>query len=186
MARKKPNKKQQQYDRDKIDPFSVPPAGYGLTTPPGKWAWEQPPEHVDVEDAYEEIKAKMMVPENRMTMIQLIDAGVPIETLVRTITFAGFTEGKFTPDVAEILNPLLAVHMAIQADKAGITPRMLNNPPKTSVDSDVVFDIMKDLNPERYLQLIDMPLDESGEEEEDQPKEKKTAENFMEMEKVDG
>ena len=36
MARKKPNKKQQQYDRDKIDPFSVPPAGYGLTTPPGK------------------------------------------------------------------------------------------------------------------------------------------------------
>ena len=44
---------------------------------------------------------------------------------------------------------------------------------------------MKDLNPERYLQLIDMPLDESGEEE-DQPKEKKTAENFMEMEKVDG
>ena len=35
----KRNIKQENYDRDKIDPFSAPPTGYGLTTAPGKWAW---------------------------------------------------------------------------------------------------------------------------------------------------
>ena len=177
----KRNIKQENYDRDKIDPFSAPPAGYALTTAPGKWAWEQPPQHVDVEDAFEEIKAKMMIPANRMTMIQLVDAGVPIETLTRTITFTGFTQGKFTPDVAELLNPVVAGFIAIQADKAGITPRMLNNPPKTSIDDDTVFEIMKDLNPERYVQLATQSVEE--EEQEEKPT---TAMNFMEMEKADG
>ena len=85
------------------------------------------------------VKAKMMIPANRMTMIQLVDAGVPIETLTRTITFTGFTQGKFTPDIAELLNPVVAGFIAIQADKAGITPRMLNNPPKTSIDFTTEF-----------------------------------------------
>jgi|TARA_R100000030_G_scaffold18421_2_gene12745 hypothetical protein len=183
MARR--NIKKENYDRDKIDPFSVPPAGYGLTTAPGKWAWEQPPEHVNVEDAFEEIKAKMMIPANRMTMIQLVDAGVPIETLTRTITFTGFTQGKFTPDVAELLNPVVAGFIAIQADKAGITPRMLNNPPETSIDDDVVFDIMKELNPVKYRKLVSMPVEVDVEEEE--PDERPTtAMNFMEMEREDG
>ena len=127
------------------------------------------------------VKAKMMIPANRMTMIQLVDAGVPIETLTRTITFTGFTQGKFTPDIAELLNPVVAGFIAIQADKAGITPRMLNNPPKTSIEDDTVFEIMKDLNPERYVQLATQSVEE--EEQEEQPT---TAMNFMEMEKADG
>jgi hypothetical protein len=118
-------------------------------------------------------------------MIQLVDAGVPIETLTRTITFTGFTQGKFTPDVAELLNPVVAGFIAIQADKAGITPRMLNNPPETSIDDDVVFDIMKELNPVKYRKLVSMPVEVDVEEEE-QDERPTTAMNFMEMEREDG
>ena len=126
MATKKQTLLREQYDEAEIDPFSAPPAGFSLTTPPGQSNWEQPPEHVDLETAFQEIKEKMMVPATRMTMLQLMDAGLPIETLVRTITFVGFSEGKFTPDLAEMLNPLLSMYMTMIADKAGITPRLLN------------------------------------------------------------
>ena len=181
MATKKQTRLREQYDSAGIDPFSMPPAGHSLTTPPGKWAWEQPPQHVDLEEAYDEIKSKMMIPENRITMLQLMDAGIPIETLVRTITFTGFTQGKFTPDVAELLNPLVGIYMAIQADKAGITPRMLNNPPESAIDIETVSTIMKDLNPDRYLQLLNKPT-----EEEEMVEEKEAADEapktFMEME----
>ena len=180
MATKKQTRLREQYDEAEIDPFSAPPAGFSLTTPPGQSNWEQPPEHVDLETAFQEIKEKMMVPETRMTMLQLMDAGMPIETLVRTITFVGFSEGKFTPDLAEMLNPLLTMYMTIEADKAGITPRLLNNPPPSSIDPKTVMTIMKDLNPDRYVEL----LNRSTEEKESEPEkddQDKTPKNFMEM-----
>ena len=33
----------------------------------------------------------------------MLDSGVPVEGIVRTIVFAGFMEGKYTPDVGFIL-----------------------------------------------------------------------------------
>ena len=121
-----------------------------------------------------------MVPATRMTILQLMDAGMPIETLVRTITFVGFSQGKFTPDLAEMLNPLLTMYMTIIADKAGITPRVLNNPEPSSIDPKTVMTIMKDLNPDRYVEL----LNRSTEEKESEPEkddQDKTPKNFMEM-----
>ena len=49
------------YDKSGIDPFSRAPAGYGLTQAPGKWPWDNPPEIVDVDDAFENIKKRMML-----------------------------------------------------------------------------------------------------------------------------
>ena len=183
MATKKQTRLREQYDEAEIDPFSAPPAGFSLTTPPGQSNWEQPPEHVDLETAFQEIKGKIMVPETRLSILQLMDAGLPIETLVRTITFVGFSQGKFTPDLAEMLNPLLAMYMTMIADKAGITPRLLNNPEPSSIDSETVMTIMKDLNPDRYVELLNRPVeDEETEGELEQDENDKTAKNFMEME----
>ena len=38
----------------------------------------------------------------------MLDAGVPVEALGRVLLFAGFMEGKFSPDVAFIITePLM-------------------------------------------------------------------------------
>ena len=115
------------YDNVGGDPFSRSPAGYGLTQTPGKWPWDNPPEIVDVDDAFEDIKERMMVPAQRYDLLRLIDAGIPIETLVRTATFGAFTQGLITPDVAEMLNAPLSAHLLVEADRAGITPKFNNN-----------------------------------------------------------
>ena len=71
--------------------------------------------------------------------------------------------------------------MAIQADKAGITPRMLNNPPESAIDIETVSTIMKDLNPDRYIELLNKST-----KEEERMEEKEAADEapktFMEME----
>ena len=140
------SKSAKQYEDVGIDPFSAPPAGYSLTQPEGKWPWESSPTYVTVDEAYEAILSRIKVPEERMDLLNLMDAGVPIETLVRTITFTAFSKGLMTPDVAEIVNVPLSVYLLIEAQKAGITPRFNNNTKRESIPYDDILNIMSELN----------------------------------------
>ena len=47
-------------------------------------------------------------------LIAMLDAGVPVEAIVRVITFGGFMQGKYTPDVGfMIVEPLMKLVSAI-------------------------------------------------------------------------
>jgi len=49
-----------------------------------------------VEEAIEFINDKLMDRENGMRVLTLLDIGIPLEALVKVITFSGFLEGKWT------------------------------------------------------------------------------------------
>ena len=56
----------------------------------------------------------------------MLDAGVPVEAVVRVITFAGFMEGKFNPDVGFIIiEPLMNLVSAIGI-RAGVNKLKLS------------------------------------------------------------
>ena len=101
------NTKETQYN-----PFDAPVPGESLTNTPGSAAWEHPPTHAKVEDAIELIENRIMERENGMRLLTLLDIGIPIEALVKIITFSGFLEGKWTVDVAKMLDPLVAMLLA--------------------------------------------------------------------------
>ena len=92
--------------------FDAPVPGESLTNTPGAAAWEHPPTHSKVEDAIELINDKLMDKKNGMRVLTLLDIGIPIEALVKVITFSGFLEGKWTVDVAKMLDPLVAMLLA--------------------------------------------------------------------------
>ena len=98
------NTKETQYN-----PFDAPVPGESLTNTPGAAAWEHPPAHAKVEEAIEFIENKIMERDNGMRLLTLLDIGIPIEALVKIITFSGFLEGKWTVDVAKMLDPLVAM-----------------------------------------------------------------------------
>ena len=102
------------------NPFDAPVPGESLTNTPGSAAWEHPPAHAKVEEALEFINNKLMQKENGMRVLTLMDIGIPIEALVKIITFSGFLEGKWTVDVAKILEPLVAMLLAKMAKDAQI------------------------------------------------------------------
>ena len=68
-----------------------------------------PPTHAKMEEAIEFIEDRIMERENGMRVLTLMDIGIPIEALVKVITFSGFLEGKWTVDVAKMLDPLVAI-----------------------------------------------------------------------------
>jgi hypothetical protein len=53
-------------------------------------------------------------------ILGMLDAGVPVEALGRVILFAGFTEGKFTPDVAFIITESVMKMIASIGMKGGV------------------------------------------------------------------
>ena len=99
----------QNYKESQYNSFDAPIPGQSLTDTPGSAAWEHPPDHAKVEDALEFINDKLMERENGMRVLTLMDIGIPLEALVKVITFSGFLEGKWTVDVAKMLDPLVAM-----------------------------------------------------------------------------
>ena len=48
-------------------------------------------------------------------LFTLLRMGIPIEALVKVITFSGFIEGKYTVDVAKLLEPIVAMMITGEA-----------------------------------------------------------------------
>ena len=102
-------------------PFDTPIPGQSLTDEPGNYPWEHAPQFTDVEQVIDNIYDSLTTPKNAQQLIAMLDAGVPVEAIVRVITFAGFMEGKFNPDIGfTIIEPLMNLVSAIGI-RAGVT-----------------------------------------------------------------
>ena len=69
---------------------------------------------------------KLMERENGMRVLTLMDIGIPLEALVKVITFSGFLEGKWTVDVAKMLDPLVAMLLTKIAKDAKLNNVRIN------------------------------------------------------------
>ena len=100
--------------------FDAPIPGQSLTDTPGNAPWEHPPQHTDPEEILDNLYAKITSGEFAEQLIAMLDAGVPVEAIVRVITFGGFMQGKYTPDVGfMIVEPLMKLVAAVGI-RAGI------------------------------------------------------------------
>ena len=96
------------------NPFDAPIPGQSLTDEPGNYPWEHPPKTTDPQDALNKFWDRLTDPEVAEEMIIMMEAGVPIEALARILTFTGFAEGEFTPDVGFLtIEPLMKMLAAI-------------------------------------------------------------------------
>jgi len=100
--------------------FDAPIPGQSLTDTPGNAPWEHPPQMTDPEQILEGLYDKITNGEFREQLIAMLDAGVPVEAVVRVMVFSGFMQGKFTPDVGfMIVEPLMKLVAAVGI-RAGI------------------------------------------------------------------
>jgi len=103
-----------------VNPFDAPVPGQSLTDTPGNYPWEHAPKHVDPSELLDILWDRMTTPQSLEEMIAMLEAGVPVEAIVRTVVFAGFSEGEFNPDVGlVIVEPLMQMVTAIGM-RAGI------------------------------------------------------------------
>jgi|TARA_R100000149_G_C5872119_1_gene136011 hypothetical protein len=143
---------------DKITPLAAPP-GHSLTDEPGKWAWERPPQYADPDQALDFVLDALEDPMRQQDMVRMMAAGVSIEELVSQIAFKGFMSGFYTPDVAELMKPSIAIYLYHAGLEAGFEPRMMfsqedEDGKEEGEVSDVAFlKIMKQRNPKLYERM---------------------------------
>ena len=170
---------------DAIDRFNAPPPGHSLTGEPQKWSWEKPAEYSDPEEAMEWVVSRIEQPEVEENFLRLMISGVPIEAMTNTITFTGFTEGYWSPDMSEILKMPIVMHFIGLALENGIPATIFNKDPELAkeegrIPDNKVMGIMEQNRPDMYNKIM-YATDLLLEEDEEMPEEQEDA-SFMEME----
>lgn len=135
------------------DRFMKPVPGWSLTQPPGKWPWEKPPRSVDPDEVVDKLITRMQEPRIEENYVKLMFAGVSVEEIVHSITVAGFMNGEFSPDVAEIIKAPIGIYLMgvaadykvpvkVFADEAAIRRE------EEGLDDGTLLEIMRMRNPE--------------------------------------
>tara|TARA_R100000306_G_C4345827_1_gene127601 strand:- start:12 stop:836 length:825 start_codon:yes stop_codon:yes gene_type:complete len=119
----------------------------------GKYPWETPPEMASMTEAFDFILNQKDTSSNKTNMTKLMYAGVPAESLARTITFRGFLEGLWTPDIEELLVIPVIFELVADAQDEGITSRIFNDFSDDAISEETVLDVMENLNPEEFQSL---------------------------------
>ena len=112
------------YEEPGVNKFDAPIPGQSLTDEPGNYPWEHPPKTPSIEEATDYVYESIMKPENMERMFTLLRMGIPIEALVKIITFSGFLEGRWTVDTAKLLEPIVAMMVAGEAALAEIPAKV--------------------------------------------------------------
>ena len=103
-----------------FDAFSAPIPGQSLTDEPGNYPWEHAPKNTDPEEIVNDLFLRMTKPEALEEILTMLDAGVPVEAIVRVMVFTGFAECEFNPDVGFIIIEPLMEAVATIGLRAGI------------------------------------------------------------------
>lgn len=91
-----------------------PIPGQSLTKEPGASPWEKPPQFTDLDEAMSFLIQNMTEPKVAHKLLALMEAGIPITSILDTLLMQGFMDGKWTPDLAILLaKPLTALLIKI-------------------------------------------------------------------------
>lgn len=94
--------------------FSAPIPGQSWTHAPKSVPWEKPPKFTKLKETMTWLMDQLVEPGRLKQLLGMMDAGMPIEAIARTILFAGFTQGQWTPDLAMLMyKPLMTSLIAI-------------------------------------------------------------------------
>jgi len=110
------------------NPFDAPIAGQSLTDTPKNYPWEHAPQYATVEDASMQVWDGLHNEATMQKVLVLLEAGLTVEEITKVIVFAGFVEGKFTPDTGLLLTPIVAKMIIAIGKSAGIEKININKP----------------------------------------------------------
>ena len=120
-----------EYDR-----FSAPIPGQALTEEPGKWAWDKPPQFASLEEAADATMKRLFSDKNTKNVILMLEAGVPVEGIARSVVFAGFQSGAYSVDVALLLTPMVTEAVLTIGTVAEVKDMRFSNKPKNKKQDD--------------------------------------------------
>ena len=101
--------------------LKAPIPGQSLTDEPKNYAWENPPEITDPEEAIAMHMSKFNDPEVIDNMLDLLDIGFPVRAMAESILTASVAAGWHSIDVSLIVAPFIHEHIISMANEAGVS-----------------------------------------------------------------
>ena len=87
--------------------FTAPIPGQSLTGEPGAFPWEKPPQYVTIDDVASFYSEKLDNPEAIYELMDLLEKGIPILTIVNTMIKASLMKGYHTVDTGFLVTPII-------------------------------------------------------------------------------
>lgn len=144
-----------------LDQLDAPIPGQSFTDEPGKWAWERPARFSRVEECFDYVVNQIEgSKQGKESFVKLMLSGIPIEQIVNTITFGGFTEGYWTVDVAELLKlPVLAylIDIAMEEElpvKVFSDASVKRYTEEGGMDDQTLLQLMRENNPDAFDSVV--------------------------------
>jgi len=117
--------------------FERPIPGQSLTNSPDqKYPWDNPPEITSQREATERVFLDLIKSDNIETVSTLMADGMPVADVAQMLLMAGFTKGKFNPDMMlNLLEPTMFMLLSI-AEKVGIDPKITREDDEFEIDDE--------------------------------------------------
>lgn len=97
--------------------FNAPIPGENYTSDTRNYPWHRPPEYTTPDDALEWISKMLMRKEGAFFVYTMLGFGLTVKEIVSTILMKGFSQGKWTMDLALIIAGPLSHMIVLLAKK---------------------------------------------------------------------
>ena len=112
---------------DPAPSLDAPIPGQGLTAPLGGRPWQRPPQFNTADAALAFYLDRISGERQVSQMLNVLELGVPVDSLVNMMTLGGVMEGLHSADVKSIIEPALAEAVASIAEEAGVEYKLLSD-----------------------------------------------------------
>lgn len=126
--------------RNRNDPaptLDAPIPGQGMTAPLGGRPWQRPPQYKTADEALAFYLDRITGERQVSQMLDILELGVPVDSLVNSMTLGGVMEGLHSADVKSIIEPALAEAIASIADEAEVEYKLLGDEIDEEAPTDV-------------------------------------------------
>lgn len=106
--------------------FDVAIPGQSLTKEPKAYPWESPPQFTTPDEVMDYYFNKFEDDEILFSLFAMLEAEIPVTTIVNSMIMGAFGEGMYTPDLGIIVAEDLGMLIMVIAEEAGIDYKVGN------------------------------------------------------------
>ena len=150
--------------------MDAPIPGQSLTAPLGDRPWQNPPQYSTVEQAIQYYMPRLTSDRMAGRLMDMLEMGVPIDTVVDTIQLGGVMEGIHSVDVGMLVSPVLAEAIEQMAKSAEVNYKLMGDETdrETPDDSEIALAMMEAAK-SKGESMTEEPVQEAEVVEEPQP-----------------
>lgn len=100
--------------------FNAPIPGQSLTAELGARPWQHPPQYTTVEEAMDFYAPRILEPQFRDNIVDVMELGIPLTTIANSLQSGGVMQGKHTIDVGILIMPVLIEMLSYVGDEEGV------------------------------------------------------------------